>query len=193
MLSKEQYELAIQVVNQANVQAAKAIIADGSIPSKEAVHYALDALSGDGLSNMAWDLTRYNVHMVHLVDITDRLRADNPHLVGEIECSIRTLEWFYVYSLEADTDRKESMIASSGGKSFKDERGDPIMPSQAVIDACAVLCRKISEEHGVDLSLLSDWSMDNSTQTQKPDPNADIESFKAEMDEIFSTWEGGET
>ena len=194
MLTEIQYRLVMSSLAAAQGELAKEILLDSSMSDREAISAAMDELTSIDLVKAAWDMTRENVHMFHLEDITDRLRVENPHLRDEIGLYIKTLEWFHVYTEDGD-GVKESFMASAGGKAFKDEFGNTVTPSQGIIDACAVLCRKIADEQGVDLSLLSDHSMPNVTQTQSSMPNnveADIESFKAEMNEIFTTWGGGE-
>jgi hypothetical protein len=192
-LDESQYKLVMDSLSHSQVELAKSIVADPALDDKDAVHGALEKLVGIDMIQSAWDMTRENVFMTYLPDITDRLKEDNPWLLDDIARGIRKLEWFHVYKLDAEGN-KESFMASSGGKGIKDGNGVVVKPVQAVIDACAVLCVKIASEHDVDLSGLTDHSAPNITQkTARPNVEADVESFKAEMNAIFATWGGGET
>jgi len=197
MLSKDEYLQCIKVLGEGQVDDIKEILRVMDT-SDASFRRMMDYLASGGVVNMqeaTWDLSRPDIYM-ETVDLLGRLKGKHPELVGEIDGLMTSLSFSHVYRVPLDGSPNESYMAFSGGLKARDGDGEIVNSdlSPALLDAAATLCNEVADEIGVDMTHLNEHPSSvrrRGNTVSKRDVDADVESFKAEMDDIFSTWDGG--
>ncbi len=198
MLSKEEYLQCIKVLGEGQVDDIKEILRVMDT-SDSSFRRMMDYLASGGVVNMqeaTWDLSRPDIYMT-TVDLLGRLKGKHPELVGEIDGLMTSLSFSHVYrSPGGASDVAESYMAFSGGLKARDGDGEIVNSdlSPALLDAAATLCNEVADEIGVDMTHLNEHPSSvrrRGNTVSKRDVEADVESFKSEMDDIFATWDGG--